>query len=275
MYKKNIYRKYINLPYGQIHLRISGNKKLKKRPLLCFHLSPVSGIVYESWLIEMGKDRLVIAPDTPGFGMSDHTKEEPSIHDYAKIMKEVIHSLELKDIDIMGYHTGSKICVELANIINEKIKHLVLISSPIYTLNELNKQRKVMGNYIEPKENGSHLVNVWKNLWKWKGPNQTASDIMKIFPDQIKGGKRTHWGHKAAFDYEYPDALKNILSPILILNPNDDLVDYTKRAKKYLVNGKILELTNLGHGFLDHNTSEISISIREFLDNNKWPEKAL
>jgi len=31
----------------------------------------------------------------------------------------------------------------------------------------------------------------------------------------------------------------------------------------------------LGHGFLDHNTSEISISIREFLDNNKWPEKAL
>jgi len=272
---KNIYRKYINLQHGQVHLRIAGEKKLKNRPLICFHLSPVSGIIFENWLTEMGQDRLVIAPDTPGFGMSDSTITEPSISDYANIMKSLIDYLDLREIDIMGYHTGSKICVELSTIMKERIKHLVLISAPIYKNNELKDQIKNMGNYIKPQANGSHLIEIWKSLWKWRGPEQTPSDLMKIFPDQIKGGRRTHWGHKAAFAYTYPEVLKEISTPILVLNPNDDLMNFTRRIQTHLINGKILELNDYGHGFLDYNTDEISVILRKFLDHEQWPERAI
>ena len=48
MKNKKIYRKYVNLKSGQIHIRVAGDKKSKKRPLLCFHLSPVSGIIFEN-----------------------------------------------------------------------------------------------------------------------------------------------------------------------------------------------------------------------------------
>ena len=118
----------------------------------------------------------------------------------------------------MGYHTGSKICVELANLIQERINHLILISAPIYKKNELEEQHKNMGNYTAPKGDGSHLIKAWNGLWKWRGPNQMPTDIMKIFPDQIKGGHKSHWGHKAAFSYTYPERIKNIKSPILVIN---------------------------------------------------------
>ena len=122
MKNKNIYRNYVNLKSGQVHIRMSGKEKNDRKPLVCFHLSPVSGIIFEKLMMEMGQDRLIIAPDTPGFGMSDYISSEPTIHDYAKIMRDLINKLNIKNLDIMGYHTGSKICVELANLIQERIK---------------------------------------------------------------------------------------------------------------------------------------------------------
>lgn len=274
MKNKKIYRKYVNLKRGQIHIRVAGDKKSKKRPLLCFHLSPVSGIIFENLMMEMGHDRLVVAPDTPGFGMSDNTLTEPTILDYAMIMRDLINTLNLNNLDIIGYHTGSKICVELANILQERIKHLILISAPVYEKSELAEQYKNMGHYIVPKANGSHLNQIWNGLWKWRGPNQTPKDIMKIFPDQVKGGQKSHWGHKAAFSYTYPKRLKNIKAPILVINTNDDLYNYTKRIEQHLMNGKIIEKKSWGHGFLDYNTEESAKYIRNFFDNNEWPEEA-
>ncbi|MAI06963.1 MAG: hypothetical protein CBC47_07525 [Alphaproteobacteria bacterium TMED87] len=274
MKNKNIYRNYVNLKSGQVHIRISGKEKNDRRPLVCFHLSPVSGIIFEKLMMEMGQDRLIIAPDTPGFGMSDYISSEPTIRDYAKVMKDLINKLKIQNLDIMGYHTGSKICVELANLIQERINHLILISAPIYKKNELEEQHKNMGNYTAPKGDGSHLIKAWNGLWKWRGPNQMPTDIMKIFPDQIKGGHKSHWGHKAAFSYTYPERIKNIKIPILVINTKDDLFNYTKRIKKYLINGKIFEKKDWGHGFLDHNTKEIAKYTRNFLDKNEWPREA-
>ena len=104
-------RTYIDGRHGQIHARLVGTAGGPKRPLLCFHLSPSSGIVYETWLGEMGNDRLVVAPDTPGYGMSDFPPEQPTIATFAESMTDVMDALEIQEADIMGYHTGSKICV--------------------------------------------------------------------------------------------------------------------------------------------------------------------
>ena len=73
-----IRRAYVNGPYGQMHVRIAGGGRAY-RPLICFHLSPLSGVVYENWISEMGRDRMAVAIDTPGYGMSDHPPQPPTI----------------------------------------------------------------------------------------------------------------------------------------------------------------------------------------------------
>ena len=53
---------------------------------------------------------------------------------------------------------------------------------------------------------------------------------------------------------------------MLILNPEDDLWDYTPRAAPLLKNGRVHDLPGWTHGFLDARTSETATLVREFLD---------
>lgn len=259
-------RAYLDVTMGQLHLRVAQPEESGRRPLLCFHLSPISGVVYDTWLGEMGQDRLVLAPDTPGYGMSDPPLKPPTIADFAETMNEVLDLLQIPQVDVMGYHTGSKICVELARQQPDRVKHLVLISAPVYTDEELEQQKAAMGHAVEPKEDGSHLIGMWEGMWTWKGPEQTPADIMKKFPDIVRGGEHRHWGHQAAFAYRYEDALPEVEQPILVLNTNDDLIVPTRRVEPLLRNGVILEFPDWGHGFLDYHTEKAATIVREFLD---------
>ena len=260
-------RRYVDVSFGQIHVRVAEPMDTRRRTLICFHLSPISGVVYDTWLQEMGKDRLTLAPDTPGYGMSDPPTSPPTISDFADTMIAVLDSFEVANTDVMGYHTGSKICVELARKYPERIGHLVLVSAPVYTDRELEKQQAAMGHAVEPRADGSHLLDMWQGMWEWRGPEQSPADIMAKFPDVIRGGEHRHWGHRAAFSYFYEDALDEVEQPILVLNTNDDLVEYTRRVAPLLRHGRVQELPDWGHGFLDHNTDATAKLVRDFLDS--------
>lgn len=267
-----IRRSYVNGPYGQIHLRISGAGRAK-RPLVCFHPSLFSGAMYEAWLGEMGKDRFVVAPDTPGYGMSDHPPAAPSIRDYADAMEEVLDALDLPEVDLMGYHGGAKIAAELARMRPRRVKHLVLVSAPVYTPEELAQQRTDRAA-PDPTEDGSHLLAQWRTLWQFRGPGQTADTMMRYFPEVLRGGARRDWGAAAALSYAYPGVIDQVKAPILVLNPNDDLTAFTPRILGHLSNGRVLDLPQWGYGFLDAHTGAAAQFLRPFLDEDRWPDGA-
>ncbi len=72
-------RDYAEARFGQVHYRIAEPKLPTQTPLMCFHLSPSSGRIYGRLLADMGRDRIALAPDTPGFGDSDAPPEPPEI----------------------------------------------------------------------------------------------------------------------------------------------------------------------------------------------------
>ena len=90
-----IERQYVDSRFGQSHLYRAG--PLEERghpPLMCFHMSPWGAVYYEPLLGEMGKDRLALAVDTPGFGNSDAPPSKPSIGDFAAAMGDVVDALK-------------------------------------------------------------------------------------------------------------------------------------------------------------------------------------
>ncbi|MDX2142465.1 MAG: alpha/beta hydrolase [Rhodospirillaceae bacterium] len=261
---------YIDARHGQMHVRYAGQHHGEKRPLLCFHLSPVSGVIYETWLTEMGRDRLTIAPDTPGYGASDHTATPPEIKDFAQAMGDVMDAFNVKEADVMGYHTGSKIAVELARQRPKQIKHLVLMSAPVYTEEDLKKQRAV-NSMPEPDPDGKFLVAAWKGLLEWQDKRASLKQTMVQFPDHLRGGDKRGWGHRAAFAYTYPSTIVDVTAPILVFNPEDDLVEYTPRIKPYIKNGRVKDLPGWSHQLLDLSTREMAAMVRPFLDEDKFP----
>ena len=262
---------YVNGRFGQMHVRMAGENGGTHRPLVCFHLSPVSSVIYENWIREMGRDRLALAIDTPGYGMSDPPAAPPTIADFAAAMGDVTDALGIKEFDVMGYHTGSKICVETARQRPTQVKHLVLVSAPIYTEEDL-KHIRAENAPPDPEPTGEFLKRQWQVTWQYRDLAMTPGDLMEHFPDHLRGGARRGWGHRAAFAYTYPETIVDVGAPILVFNPDDDLKPYTPRIAQYLKNGRVKDLPGWSHGFLHLRPAEAAALVRPFLDQDKFPD---
>ena len=258
------YGKHAN---GQMHFRIAQPKAAEHNPLVCLHMSPSSGRIYDTLLREMGLDRIAIAPDTPGFGESDPPDNPPEIADFARANFSLLDQLGITEpVDVMGYHTGSLTAMEMARQQPERIRRLVLVSAAMFTEKEL-AEIKVEFAPQPLYEDGQHLVELWQKLRLWRDPAQSLEATQWNFAEQLRGGQTAWWGHRAAFNYPREDVLPKLSLPILILNPEDDLYEYTKRAVPLLQNGRVHNLPGWSHGFLDIHTTEVAKLLRNFLDS--------
>jgi len=270
--KKNdimLRKAYADGTFGQIHYRFSGKKESTNFPLICLHPSPLSGIVYDNWLIEMGKDRFSLAPDTPGYGGSDTPKSPPSIGDFSDAMIAFMNSLGLDRVDIMGYHTGSLTSADLALRFPERIRKIVMISAPVFD-DEIIKEYSSRINKPAPAfadalaQTAENIREKGKDMFRDVPTDERYEDFSI---ERIRHFRTTNWGFRAAFSYNFTDALSKVQQPILILNPEDDLWHLTPLAEPFLNDGKIHNLPGWTHGHLDAYTKEMASIVREFLDN--------
>ena len=81
-------------------------------------------------LREFGRDRSVYAPDLPGAGESDAPEHAPVVADHVAAFADLIDSLRLKQVDVIGYQTGSLAAIELALAKPEQVRRLLLIGVP-------------------------------------------------------------------------------------------------------------------------------------------------
>ncbi|MCC6170946.1 MAG: alpha/beta fold hydrolase, partial [Gammaproteobacteria bacterium] len=142
------------------------------RPLLCLHMSPYSGAVYERFLAATGVDRVAIAPDTPGFGASDAPPAPPTIEDYAAAMGDLIDALGLGEVDLMGYHTGSETCAALALARPAQVRRIVMVSAPVFSDAERGELHATYGP-MQIDAEGGHLLRKWRSQLHWSMPGRT------------------------------------------------------------------------------------------------------
>lgn len=259
-----IQRGYAGAAGTQIHYRKVSSDKTAT-PLMLLHPSPLSGMVWDGFMAEMGQDRLTVAPDTPGFGESAPPAKAPEISDYAAAMVGLMDALEIKTTDVMGYHTGSLTAVEMARLHPDRIGKIVMISATIFT----DEEREAFRTQYAPKsldEKGASLEQAWvfmKGFWPEEPDPARRWDI---FLEAQRHHTYSHWGHNAAFNYDLDANLRETSHPVLILNPQDDLWDYTPRAAPLLRNGRVHGLPGWNHGFLDARAAETADLVRGFLD---------
>ena len=265
-------RAFAECRFGQLHYRIIQPQQTVHVPFLCFHLSPGSGRMYGRLLAELGADRIVIAPDTPGFGESDAPLEPPEIPDYAATMGDLLDSLRMGPVDLVGYHTGSKIALELARQRPEQVRRVTVISAPIYTAEELEEYGRVYA--AKPiEEDGGHLAKAWKGQLRWRSSDAPTIFTHREIVERLHGGNKSWWGHRASGNYSHAEALPNVVQPVLVLCPEDDLYEQTLRSPAYLTErGRLLEMPDWGgHGMLDMHATEVAHILRFFLDTPGEP----
>jgi pimeloyl-ACP methyl ester carboxylesterase len=263
--RATVRRSYAMGRFGQIHLRRAGPAG-GTSPLLLLHPSPLSGYVFDTFMAEMGRDRTVVAPDTPGFGMSDPPHDPPEIADYAAEMLNLVAALGFGLVDVMGYHTGALTAVEMARQQPPVVRKVVMISATVFTPEELAQFRKLYTPQSVDEKIGAASAG-WPTFRDSFWPMGT--DIARKANIYLEGRRNldvSPWGHRAAFNYDLKTALPQLAQPVLVLNPQDDLWEYTGRAAPLLKNGRVHDLPGWNHGFLDAKTAEVAALVRGFLD---------
>lgn len=265
----NVRRTFIDGKYGQIHLRHAGQSSAKT-PVLCLHMVPKSSRSYAQMMSYLAEDRLVIAPDYPGYGESDPPPEHPavSIADYAQAVLSVLKHFQLPQVDLIGYHTGAMVSAELAVQQPQRVRRLIQISAPVITPEEVEQ----FLSYYSPvplDEAGTRFTQMWQRILHYRGPGMTLEMAATSLAENLRAGEAYEWGHHAAFMHaqRYAESLAKLAHPIWVMNLNDDLCAHTRRVDALLSNGHRTDFPNWGAGFLDLYSQEVAAEVRQFFDD--------
>jgi pimeloyl-ACP methyl ester carboxylesterase len=131
----NLRRAYFDCRFGQLHVRTAfpNTGGFDERvPLVLLHSSSMSSRTFAPLLPVLGTDRSLYAVDTPGSGESDPTPREPTIADYAAAIGDLLEGLRLREVDLLGHHTGSAIAAEVAIARPKQVRRVVLVGLPVF-----------------------------------------------------------------------------------------------------------------------------------------------
>ena len=261
-------RSFVDCQYGQMHLYTLSPTEpanICRPPILCIHQTPKSSRQTLRLGRDLARDRLVYAPDLPGFGDSDPPAAPPRIEDYADCLGTLVDALKLDALDILGNHTGAMNAVELALTRCNQVRRLVLIGVPL--LNEAEKSAiRAQPFPIAAERDGSHLITEWERAFQWAGPGQTQAMIESGFVDKLKAGRHAQWGAQAALAYPMADRLARVSQPILAIGPRDDLWEISPRAAPFIRHGRFEPWPDYGFGVMDVATEKLANVVRAHLD---------
>ena len=235
-------RRYIDGPFGQIHLRECGVGD----PVLLLHQSPVSSLMFEPALPYLAKAGFrAIAFDTPGYGMSDPPPASPTIGSYALAVTAVMDALQLDSTHLVGSHTGAAIaaCFAVAN--SHRVQSLVLNGVPLLSDDDKGRMLAMDLRPPRPKPDGSHLLNTW-NTRILLTPGWTDLDWMHRFlVEGLVAGENADWATRAVLTYDAAADLRRItVRTLFFTSAGDNLLDATRKASEMRPDLECLTLEN-------------------------------
>lgn len=208
-----ILKSYAQLKHGQIHYRTRGQGPV----MILLHQSPRSSLEYIELINKWSEHFTVIAPDTPGNGLSDPLPGKPTMFEYADTLIEFLDKLGHRAVLLYGFHTGASIATATAARYPHRITYAV--ANGLALLDEKDR-RDFLENYLPKialKKDGSHLNWLWHRIKKqaeyFPWYSTKTKDRLRIKPysaekthaillDFLLSGNNYRAPYRAAFAFE-------------------------------------------------------------------------
>jgi pimeloyl-ACP methyl ester carboxylesterase len=270
----SVLKAYAPSRHGQLHYRIAqGPTGAAAPPLLCLHQTPAHSGSWTPMLEALSAHRTVVAPDTPGYGMSDPPPGPIEIADFAAIMAQFMTDLADQGpvpagpFDVMGFHTGSITATELARAFPERVRRLVLFGLAAYPADiRAAKLENLRNVFPEPGDDLAHVEKLWGLISQLSDPRVSAEERHIGMAESLRLGVRLPWGFMAVYRYDFLGAMLQVKQPVLVMNPEDDLWVVTMATSHLFPNGTRLDMPGVAHGVLKLEKDRVVQAIETFLD---------
>jgi pimeloyl-ACP methyl ester carboxylesterase len=219
---QRIRRGYADTAFGQVHYYDTATTNAPA--LLLMHQSPQAGSMFEAALPILGRQFRTIALDTLGYGMSDRPDRTLEPEDYAQSVLEVADALGLGEFALCGAHTGATFAIQVAIQAPERVKALALSGPPLHPplAPDAPRRKPRMNPPPPPKEDGSHLTDLWQTRWPVAAPIDPAIFQKRFLTALMTGGSAVSAYH-AVYKYDLTERLKLVACPILIVYGDRDV----------------------------------------------------
>ena len=266
---QQIKRHYVNVQGRWVHFRSGGTGPV----VLLLHQSPQSSAAMLPLAEKLVSRYCVIAPDSPGFGLSDPlTMTTQTIEDMAHALDEFTTAIQLPPATVIGVHTGAEIALEFGLRFPEKTDFLILDGLALFNEEE---SADILEHYLPPfipDWDGSHLTWLWARLreqvifFPWYRKNREARMHYDMpgaeylhgwFMDFMYAGDHYRGGYGAAFRYRNSAAITDIAPPTAALYRTGDVLETHRQRLPALPDHARAEIVPPGPGKVDDRIMEL------------------
>ena len=256
-------RAYANTPAGQIHYRAEGNGE----PVLFLHKASLSSDEFTELMPLLSNKCRIIAVDVLGCGSSEQPSFTPKIEDYALNIIDFLDAIKVQKTSIVGSLFGASIAVEMAVKYPDRVNKLVLCDLLHVEPETLSRAANdFKDETVIFKEDGSHLVEVWKGRGAKPGVNLEMVQCATV--EYLKSGLGVRAGdsHRAKFAYNVEPKLTQIKCPVLLLySQRSGLFRRLEATRKFLPDAQAQLIENTPAFPTWENPQAYAQSIADFL----------
>jgi pimeloyl-ACP methyl ester carboxylesterase len=267
-------RGYTDCRYGQLHY-LSGRPAggISAKPaLVLLHQNPSSSVEFEYLVAEMARDREVVAFDTPGSGMSDWPPSPMDMTGYAQAFSDGIHNLALaaeRPVDVFGFHTGTLLAAELAIAEPQRVGRVVLSGIPYRTEDERRERIEQIDAGPKLTEDGGEILEMQAMQWKFivekRDPRVPLRRAARLYMEKAKPMDQYWWPYRGVWTYPFAERFPLVAQPVLILQPEEALLEYSRRAGELLPDSRFVLLEGVERDVFDVAVDEFALELRRFL----------
>jgi pimeloyl-ACP methyl ester carboxylesterase len=252
-------------------------------PLVFIH--GLSGC-WQNWLENIphfARSRRVIALDLPGFGCSPMPNEKITINFYARVVDELLDSLNVGEASIVGNSMGGFIGAELAIEFATRVDRLVLVSAAGLTTAEMHNDRALA--VLRRAENFLAHGAAWAGtrsdrLSRRPGLRKALMLMVAAHPDRLGGpiaAEQVRGSGKPGFldavealgTYPLQDRLERIEAPTLIVWGDKDRLVPLRDADRFLEaigdNASKVVYEDTGHVAMLERPARFNADVEKFL----------
>lgn len=216
-------RSYVTGLWGQVHIRLWG----QGRPLVLLHQTPWNGMQFHKLApLLAAAGWQVIAPDTPGYGLSDAPPFAPTIEDYSANLEVTLKAMGIETAVVGGHHTGALIAAAYAVLAPSRVHALVLDNPPLYSAEERAQRQQAPHRAFGPQEGGGHFADRWAFMRGFADPGLSVESLHLANLAYYLNDITQDHGHSAAYRFDLQAVLPLIASPALLLASRLDPVGH-------------------------------------------------
>ncbi len=235
---------------------------------------PYSGEYFRTFMNEMAKDRVVLAPDFPGYGLSTPPPNPAPIKTHAKVMIGWLEAIGFGGrgggrVDLLGYHTGDFLAVEMSLLRPDMVRYLVLVGIPYFTADVRQSRYDRMTTNHPITDDLSSLDGRWKFTVGTRASEVPLERALSLFISELHAGDASWWGFHSAFSYPAEERLPNVSHSTLVLVVAGGLENATRQAASLIEKAHLVEVDGVGRGAFELGVARLAKEVRVFCDQEK------